>query len=264
MLLLPWSQPQFAQADEVRLKFCVEETEFPPFNYFLRNQDGSLSRTSAGYDIDVLNLSFTANGMTVDIFAQPWSRCLRDVREGRIDGAMSASLNDERRRDYIPSRGYYTLTPSYFYLQDMVSLQHEITNAGELATEGTICGIRGFNYVNFGWLNNSSLHEINSLNLLPEMLRRGRCKFFLAREETLTGTLALYPDIDFKGQLVGQAFPFANRESFHMLVSKKSPHAELILKQFDQSVAVFEENGKLEELLNKHLERVRHEGLKGR
>ncbi|TWU61161.1 hypothetical protein AYI74_21370 [Shewanella algae] len=61
----------------------------------------------------------------------------------------------------------------------------------ELAQLGTVCGIRGFNYRNFGWDNSQPLSLSKDLPLIPELLIRGRCDFFLARLEIFSGTLKL-------------------------------------------------------------------------
>jgi hypothetical protein len=54
--------------------------------------------------------------------------------------------------------------------------------------------------------------------------------------------------------------PNGKKESFHMLVSRKSPHQEVILTDFNALVSgivlKIESRGELTELLNKHQEQL--------
>ncbi len=171
------------------------------------------------------------------MLALPWLRCLKDVQRGSIDAAMSASLDQQRAANYIPSVAYYSLTPSYFYLKAELDPQFHIKDINQLAEFGTVCGIKGFNYDNFGWRIESPLIEINALQHLPEMLLKHRCKFFLARQEILAGTLALLEHSKLPDSLISQPAPNAHKEAFYMLISKQSPQRELIAKEFNRTLS---------------------------
>lgn len=145
-----------------RLRFCVEDTEYPSFNYYIR-QDGIKTSTLSGYDIDLLKRTFNPVGIDYEILTLPWLRCLKDVKNSCIDAAMSASLNRQRATDYIPSIAYYYLTPSYFYLKAELDTQFHINDINQLANFGTVCGSKGFNYAHFGWRKDIPIDEINSL-----------------------------------------------------------------------------------------------------
>ncbi|MBT1444194.1 ABC transporter substrate-binding protein [Shewanella sp. JM162201] len=247
-----------AKAAAPVLTFCVEATEFPPYNYFVR-KEGARTGELAGYDIDLLEQVFGKTGVGHKVIALPWRRCLKEVQEGLIDGAMSASLNDERRRLYLPSDAYYYLTPSYFYLTADVPKPPDIKSVYDLAQHGPVCGIKGFNYVNFGWLDADKLNKINELSLLPSMLKLKRCRFFLERMETLTGTLLLNQSNALVRELSAQPVPGIAPEPFHMLISPKSPHAALIRERFNQKVETMRANGELDALLRHHLKRLQQE-----
>ncbi len=231
---------------------CVENTEFPPFNYFDRNQ--SMEPRSIGYDIDILNLAFGQSVLSHKVIALPWNRCLKEVKQGTVDAAMSASLNSERRRDYLISAPYYYLTPSYYYLKSDFPKGVEVQRLEELNHYGSVCGIKNFNYENFGLKPDFHLFQIRSLAHLPEMLTKKRCQFFLARKETLSGTLAINKMEDFYTRLAGITAPNAKPEPFYMLISKNSPHKETIKQLFDAKVDSLNKQGKLRPLLEHHLQ----------
>lgn len=252
-------------ADELspfRLRFCVEETEYPPFNYFVR-QDGIKTSTLSGYDIDLLERTFKPIGIDYEVLALPWLRCLKDVQNGSIDAAMSASLNRQRATDYIPSIAYYYLTPSYFYLKAELDPLFHIDDINQLTHFGKVCGIKGFNYDNFGWRKETPLSEIHSLGHLPEMLLKQRCKFFLARKEILAGTLALAHAAQLPQALASKISPNAQQEAFYMLISKHSAHKELIAHEFNRQVKTMQESHQLETLYQFHIQKLTHGDDKG-
>uniref|UniRef100_Q0HQF7 ABC-type amino acid transport/signal transduction systems periplasmic component/domain-like protein n=1 Tax=Shewanella sp. (strain MR-7) TaxID=60481 RepID=Q0HQF7_SHESR len=245
-----------------RLRFCVEDTEYPPFNYFIR-QDGIKTSTLSGYDIDLLERTFKPIGIDYEVQALPWLRCLKDVQNGSIDAAMSASLNRQRATDYIPSVAYYYLTPSYFYLKAELDTQFHINDINQLADFGTVCGIKGFNYDNFGWRKETPINEINSLHHLPEMLLKHRCKFFIARKEILAGTLALTQAGELPKALTSQVSPNSEREPFYMLISKRSDHKDLIASEFNRQVKLMQDSHQLETLYQFHIQKLTHGDDKG-
>ncbi|WP_394205731.1 substrate-binding periplasmic protein [Shewanella waksmanii] len=237
------------------LTFCVEDTEFPPYNYFDRSN--GQKRQTQGYDVDVLARVFASTGIEYKIVALPWRRCLKEVREGLIDAAMSASLNAQRQQDYIATQAYYYLTPSYFYLHSDYPNPPDITHLDQLIPLGHICGIKGFNYRNFGLTQLDKLYEINDLAHLPDMLKRNRCEFFLARKETLLGTAAVNKLHDLDEILRNQPVPNIQLEPFHMLISRKSAYSKLIEEQFNQVVSELISSGETQQLLERHIEQLK-------
>lgn len=240
-----------------KLRFCVEETEYPPFNYFIR-QNGIKTSTLSGYDIDLLELAFKPIGIDYEVLALPWSRCLKNVQNGSIDAAMSASLNKQRAADYIPSVAYYYLTPSYFYLKADLGEQFHINDINQLAEFGTVCGINGFNYDNFYWHKDTPINRINSLHNLPEMLLKHRCKFFIDHKEIMMGTLTLTQDSNLLNLLAWKVVPNTQLEPFYMLISKSSIHRELITREFNRQVNNMRKNNQLEPLYQHHIQNLNH------
>ncbi|WP_434928178.1 substrate-binding periplasmic protein [Shewanella sp. HL-SH2] len=237
------------------LKFCIEDTEFPPFNYFIR-ENGKPTAVSDGYDIELLALVFSSTAFEYEIQVRPWVRCLHSLRNGSIDAAMSASLNAKREIDFRASEAYYYLTPSYFYLKSSFISEPIIEKLEDLSKYGQVCGIKGFNYVQFGWPPHLGLIETPYMSHLSDMLKKNRCKFFLDRKESFYGTLALKQHDLIPPDLVSRPTPNNVKESFHMLVSRKSLHQDMILSLFNASVRKMESSGELAKLLNKHQQKI--------
>ncbi|MCE9680263.1 transporter substrate-binding domain-containing protein [Shewanella sp. AS1] len=250
--------PRNVVAQNNFLQFCVENTEFPPFNYFSRSGDNN--QLTQGYDIDLLALSLTHSEFSYRVIALPWKRCLSEVKKGNIDAVMSASLNEDRKANYLLSAPYYRLTPSYFYLKSRYLGRVEIDNVNQLSSLGQICGIKGFNYQNFGLDNDQALLEIHSLQHLPDMLLKDRCQFFLARKEAFESTLAINNMQYLLEQLDNIAIPKAQQEPFYMLISKKSPHKERLKRLFDSKVKLLADEGRLQLMIKQHVEALKSQG----
>ncbi|MCE9791528.1 transporter substrate-binding domain-containing protein [Shewanella indica] len=247
MLISPVSNAK-DELNGIPLKICVEESEFPPFNYFSRI-DGRKSHNSDGYDIQLLYRLFTPPRWQLHIIALPWPRCMLEVELGKIDAAMSASANPERRRKFLLSRSYYHLTPGVVFLKQSFPKGLRFNSLTELTRIGTVCGIRGFNYHHFGWNNSLPLSLSKDLPLIPELLQRGRCDFFLARLEVFSGTLKLMKRNPQDFGLATQAVPHTRPEPFYMLVSRQSPHKMALLEEFNSGVTLLEKSGELQLLL---------------
>ncbi|MGL4713347.1 MAG: substrate-binding periplasmic protein [Shewanella sp.] len=255
VILLSPSTYSANEARPILLKFCVEDTEYPPFNYFTR-LNGIKTSELGGYDIDLLERTFNPIGINYEVLALPWQRCLKNVLDGSIDAAMSASLNPQRAEDYIPSDAYYYLTPSYFYLTPNFGAQFHVDDINQLTKIGKVCGIKGFNYANFGWKKDVPIIEISSLKILPQMLIKQRCDFFLARKEIIAGTLALHQDVQTSHFLTSHPAPKSQQEPFYMLISKNSPHHAFIKSAFNNKVKQLRETQQLDEIYNLHLQKL--------
>ncbi|WP_434339999.1 substrate-binding periplasmic protein [Motilimonas cestriensis] len=237
--------------DQTQLKFCVEDSEYPPFNYQQRNANSQPELV--GYDIDLLKRVFLAEKIAYEVVALPWRRCLKEVEQGFIDGAMSASLNERRQHLFIPSVPYYFLHPSYYYLKQAYPNGLPLEDVSRLLEFGPVCGISGFNYDNFGINHVEKIYRIKDLYLLPKMLAQKRCRFFLARSEVFSATIAINGLHDLKQSLARQLIPNVPPEPFHLLVSPLSPNKDLILSLFNSKVTSLQSAGQLDRLLEYHL-----------
>lgn len=230
--------------------FCVEATEYPPFNYQQRHQQ--TPDQLVGYDIDFLKRVFIPAKINYQVIALPWLRCLKEVEQGKIDAAMSASLNPKRESAYLATLPYYHLTPSYYYLKSVFPNGVIIKHATDLTKLGTVCGINGFNYDNYGFDTSQSVYRIKALFQLPKMLEQGRCQFFLARREVFHATLVLNQLSHLEDELVEQVMPDIAPEPFHILISHHSEHKEQLLSLLNQNIKEMSLSGKLQRLLNYH------------
>jgi len=244
----------FARTAELSGKtviFCVEDGEWPPFN-FIKRQDGQKTQESIGYDIDVVTAILSEHKIKAKFVIQPWRRCLKKTKNGLFQVALSASSSAQRERDYLLSAAYYSLTPSYFYLKKKFPNGLAIKSAVDLKKHGEICGRHGYNYANFGLKNTDVRMGAKTYKNLVEMTLKGRCDIFLARYETFSGVSLigenLLADPRFERAPISNVKP----ENFHMLISRNYKYAEQLQLILDSGILRLKRAGQLQAILKKY------------
>ncbi|MCG7496174.1 transporter substrate-binding domain-containing protein [Vibrio sp. Of7-15] len=233
--------------------FCAEDGEWPPFNFFLR-ENGVKTKKSVGYDLDVLRAILIKHDIVAKFEIIPWKRCLNLTKRGRYDAILSASLNPERVASFITTEPYYSITPSYFYLREDypggLSFQ-----AVQKIDSKNICGRQGYNYVNFGFDNRKIQRVAKDHDTLIKMTIARRCKVFLARSEIFFGLNYLGLPTTSYNQLDYKNIPNINPETFHVLISRQFKYANELKLIIDKGVDELKKSGELETFLRKYIPR---------
>ncbi|QYJ82281.1 substrate-binding periplasmic protein [Shewanella aegiceratis] len=248
MLLFVWSTyaaPQ-SKLEAKTINICVDETEYPPLNYFIR-LDGHKTSVNAGFDIELLRLVLPTSWQ-INLVAAPWPRCLLEVEQGRLDAAMAASANDERRATFLLSRPYFHLSPSVAFLQERFRGLEVAGLPRRLDTLGRVCGIRGFNYAYYGQPADLDIARSNEILQFSDLLLKRRCEFFLINREVYSAILRLEGQESLADRLAILPMAGGIKVPFYMLVSRRSPHAQALLSEFNRGVDNLEQSGDLARL----------------
>ncbi|WP_051303158.1 substrate-binding periplasmic protein [Psychromonas aquimarina] len=244
------SQPAALNGEAVI--FCVEEGEWPPFNYTKRVNEQKTSET-LGYDIDVINMIFSEYGIKAEFVVMPWKRCLLRTRKGVYQAVPSASSSPQREKDYLLSEAYYTITPSYFYLKKKYPHGLAIKNASELKKQGKICGRHGYNYVNFGLKNDDVCMGSRTYKSLVDMTLKGRCDIFLARYETFLGLSYIGQDFISDRRFGHAPIPNVEPEKFYIMISRNFKYAQELKAIIDSGILKLKSSGKLQSTFKKYV-----------
>ncbi len=114
------------------IRMCGGGHEWPPYYYFKRS-GGKKTQELAGFDIDLFHKIFTEKGIGFTIKILPWKRCLSYVKTGdKYEMVFGGGLNDQRRKDYVTTEGYYYVTPTYFYSKEKFPNGMQVQNASDL------------------------------------------------------------------------------------------------------------------------------------
>ncbi len=226
------------------LTFCGDGAGWPPYTY---EEKGVVK----GYDVDVLKAILEPQGVTVDVQMLPWKRCMQNTLNGKMTAALSASANDERRKNYRLTEYYYTVQPSFIYLKERFPNGVQVP-AEEALKAHKICGLRGYNYDGFGLPTAKVDTDTNNFDQLFQKTKAGRCDIILARYEPLAG-FALLGKTYLTDKWGYNAIPGIDPEKFYMLVSRKIPDSEAVEKQISDGIKQLRSEGKLSELLKPYL-----------
>jgi len=79
-----------------------------------------------GFSFELLANLSKQMGVRLSVRQLPWARCLQQVRLGKIDLAIDAYEDVERRKVFHYSNPYYTLTPQVFYRANDPAVSQEL------------------------------------------------------------------------------------------------------------------------------------------
>ncbi len=140
-LLFSFVPTSFAEIKQA-IKFCGDGGGWPPYTY---KKDGEV----IGYDVDVLNAILGPKNIKYTIAMPVWKRCVEGTKIGLYDAALSATFSEERKRNFIFTDSYYSLTPVYIYSKKQFPDGLQISNVKDLE-KYHLCGVHGFNYDGVG------------------------------------------------------------------------------------------------------------------
>ena len=184
----------------------------------------------------------------------PWNRCLHEVETGdTYDMVSSAAFSQERDEKYLVTDSYYTVRPHYFYPRQRFPDGLEIPEI-ELFANYRVCGLRGYNYTNFGISVDAIDVGTHNFTQLIEKTERGRCDVFLGRYEIFAGFAKTGNNYIVKHSLGTAPMPGVPGDKFHMLVSRNFRHAEVLRDALNDGIARLKASGEDQQLLAPYLD----------
>jgi len=218
------------------IRFCAGIHEWPPYYYFQR--PNRKNRQVVGLDIELFNEIFHKYKITYTVELMSWKKCLAEVKRGKkYDVVFGGGLNNERRETYITTKGYYSVVTTYFYHRRTFPDGINVESSLNFKVLGRLCGVKGFNYVNFGQNNNEVEMGAENYERLVLKTLKQRCDISFARKEILIGWGNLL-GVDFinNEDLVFNPVPHTPKESFHLMISPQYKFAEELKALFESEV----------------------------
>ena len=172
----------------------------------------------------------------------PWARCLNEVKAARVDIAIDAYDDAERRKIYQYSEPYYTLTPQVFYSTRWSAKVTSAKSASALAKlKG--CGVHEYTYEHYD-LDAEKMDRgaANDMQMIKKLLA-GRCDYAVEELEYIVGqrrTTNGWPD---ETELRAYQPNWARGPKLHFLVGRTHPDAQHLGRQLDAGIAEFVEQG---------------------
>lgn len=227
---------------------CDDGDEWPPYAFYERS-NGKASKEVTGYSLEMLKEILKAKNVELHIELIPWKRCLEKIKAGKAVAALNATINDERKRDFLISKPYYALTEAYVASSAKAP---KIASAADLL-KYNICGQRGYNYEYLGVFQKNILSTVDSFANAIKQIKTGRCDLIPVNREILVGYHAIgEPDYINDPELLTSNIPGVPGTPYVMLVSKKIDFGPELLATIDEGVAALEKSGFAKQLRQKY------------
>ena len=232
---------------------CNDGGEWPPFLYHVR-ENGVRTDKVVGYDIDVLTRIFEKHELnfTFDLIA--WSRCLHEVEQGdNYRMVSSVAYSEERAKKYLVTEPYYTVQPHYFYPKANFPNGLDIESLDDFVNY-KVCGLRGYNYTNFGISPEIIDTGTKVFEQLIEKTVRKRCDIFLGRFEIFAGFAKTGNNYIGDNNLGTAPMPGVPGDKFYMMISRNYEDAEELKQILDEGIIEITASGEAESLLAPYLQ----------
>ena len=236
-----------------QLPTCNDGGEWPPYFYYER-ENGEATNRLVGYDLDFLNEVFEGRDIAYSFELIAWSRCLVEVEKGEKYAMLtSAAYSKERDEKYLLTDSYYTVQPHYFYSVASFPGGLEINSLEEF-NDYRVCGLRGYNYTNFGVNVDAIDTGTKNFNQLIEKTVRKRCDVFLGRFEIFTGFAKTGNDYMKLNNLASAPMPGVPGDKFFMMVSRNHPNSQELLTILNEGIRELKASGRDKALMSPYLE----------
>jgi polar amino acid transport system substrate-binding protein len=231
------SKYQEVSSEPKNIRLCAGIHQWPPY-YYLESSEPNNSQIVKGLDIELFDQVFKENGISYTVTLLSWPKCLAEAIHGtKFDAVFGAGLNEDRRSNYLTTKGYYSVIPSYFYKEDAFADAPNIKSPADFKKVGHLCGVKGFNYSNFGLSNDDIDKGSDNYERLILKTLFQRCQISFVRYEIVEGWSQLL-NMSFinNDELKFVPVPGVPKETFHLMISKNYKYRDEIKKLFESEI----------------------------
>lgn len=228
---------------------CENKEGYPPFIF-----KNSVSGKLEGYSVDLLNLVFKDSGAKMKYRLLPWKRCMAYMGRGiAVDIVLAAASTEERRKKYIFSDAFSKVHLAFFYDHQRYPIGLGIEKPSDFDSIGTVCGMRGFVYGNYG-LSKEVSQIAGSFQQLVSMVVGARCDALLARYEVFKSLPMVSPDFKYHYRMKGGIIPWRKDEpiKFYFLAKKNSAYHKQLIGYINKKMKRIEKSGRFKEIKEKY------------
>lgn len=204
-------------------------------------------QTVGGTDSRVVIEALRTQGVTAELKAAPWKRTEKNLKHGRVAGALSCSYREHRT--------------AYITYSDALSSAHQAAIASrdvDLSKLKTFDDLNNYKVITIeGWGIQKELEQqginhtlTNSMeNALNAILNRG-IDIFYAGEES-----ALYKakELGVRSQLQAKRIEGSSYTDFFLCLSKDYPGTQGLVRKFNQGLAEIKASGRYQAIHDQYL-----------
>ena len=248
-LLLLACAPLFA-AETVAQKNTVSICAEPgpgPWIYWKRDEHGQPTKQAVGASLDIVRAAFGRANIQVEFTGEfPWTRCVALVEAGKIDFAMDAYFDDERKKRFDFSAHYFLMTPRiYTRTADNLVIKH-ISELKSLKG----CGVLGASY---GYIDMKA-EELDlgiGYDSLFRKLKAKRCDYFVEELEVMIA-MKINGKLPFDDNEVTNSPAYGVKSPSRHLMTQKNSAAAKLLPQFNIELNKIIQSGEAARIWKSH------------
>ncbi len=227
------------------------EAGWPPYI------DVNKNKQNQGYDVDVLKKVFKPNNVNYSIKMLPWKRCVHWTKHGKkYQIVSSAGSNDERQKNFLFTRDYYSITPSFFYSKARFPDGPGVKSIEDFK-QLKVCGVLGFNYSNFLIPVEDIDTTAKNYTQIVEKMERKRCDVFLAQYEIFIAFSHKGDNYIENYNLTYEPIPGGTKDKYYFMISRKLEYANELKTLIDREINKLETQGELELLLENNINKLK-------
>lgn len=238
------------------VKICDDISPWPPYSYPSpsRIEEGEIVQKQTGAMVDFLDDLFEEIGLEYTLSLKPWKRCLEAVKKSSgpsdFEVVINASFSSKRAKNYHVTKPIYRTTPGAFYSVDAFPAGLNLRSRSDLK-KYKICGVRGYNYLEYG-LSDSDIFSVSgSLKTNLKMMGKGRCEIIVSSMEPVLGT-KLFGDQIAPNNVRAVPVPDVPPATFHILISRESSRGLLLLERLNIAIDKFTNDGTWDRIMGKY------------
>lgn len=219
-------------------KLTLGTGEFPPYISSSLQHGGALT--------NIVTSSFAKSGYQSDVDFIPWNRAFKLAENGRIDATFAWSIKADRKVKFLYSK------PLFIFEQKAFALEDSTINISENAFSGSVnlCRPQGYavqglskKLIEKGVANHFSPPDVETCF---NMLKVGRVDIVVVDKlEGLSYVAKQFSSTGDVKTLDKTFFKYSN----HLLVSKKHPNANTLIKDFNEGLDRLMDSGEYQTIL---------------
>ena len=198
----------------------------------------------------IVKEAFRRTGHNAQIDFIPWSRALKNVKEGQSDFVMGAYFNEERAKTYVVSDPIYSIDLGLVALDSLgLSYIHTLRSIAPYRIG-----------VSRGFANTEEFDQADYIQRdVAKSPKLNLRKLFRNRVDMIVGAFDIFrhqaklENLDSSRLVFVQ--PPLQSNSLYLLGSRKVPDGEQLIADFNQGLAQMIEDGTMKKYLKKYLNR---------
>ena len=254
LALMLWTAMSANVKAQDPVKICDDISPWPPYSYLSPNGEGEIAHKQTGAMVEFLDDLFKEIGLEYTLSLIPWKRCLEAVRKSSgpsdFEVVINASFSSERVKNYHVTKRIYRTTPGAFYSVDAFPAGLILRSRSDLK-KYKICGVRGYNYLEYGLSDSDIFLVSGSLKSILRMMGKGRCEIIVSSIEPVLGT-KLFGDPIAPHNIRFVPVSDSSAATFHILISRESSRGVLLLERLNIAINKLIHDGTWDRIMGKY------------